>query len=105
MAEETESFEDGLIEVELSEEDGLIEVDLSEEDRDTLIMIYLSNSLTTQSLEVFQVTLNQMDIKTAIYQAILNESVISALEDQISREIIKASNEATGKNNDANVES
>ena len=70
----------------MSEEFTNIEINLSENERTVLCTLFLEKILTPASLSVFtEVKRDTLDIKEAIYSAILNQSIIDIIEQQIER--------------------
>jgi len=75
-------------------DEGLLEIDLSTDDAQILIAVYVCDNLTKESATIFNECMkNDMGIEKSIYHAILNETIIHALQDKISRKMITASKE------------
>lgn len=83
-------------------DEGLIEIDLVPGDADILIALFVGNNFTKESSTVFNECMaKDYGIEKSIFHATLNEAIVVAVRDQISRAMISASKEACN----ANVES
>jgi len=85
-------------------DEGRVKIDLSEEDAIVLLGIYVRNNLSKESKGIFCECLQQFnDVRKAIFRATLNEAIIGALQDQVSRKIIAVANAKINKSEDGDV--
>jgi len=86
-------------EVEEIAEDGLIKIELKPDDVDILVALFVSKNFSKESIAVFNECMSNDDgIEKSSFRAVLNEAIIEALGDQISRAMIAASKEACNGN-------
>lgn len=79
--------------------EGLIEIDLNPGDADILIALFVSKNFTKESITIFNECMaSDYGIEKSTVHAVLNEAIIEALNDQISRAMIAASKEACNGN-------
>ncbi len=62
-----------------------IEIDLSDENREQLLSAYISNNMTSGSMEVFERELKKGDVLSAAGYALLNEIIAICLTEIVDK--------------------